>query len=282
MPFEMLLSQGWLIFLLLLWAGLSVGSFLNVVVYRLPIMLERTWRADAREALELEAVPPAKAFNLMVPRSRCPQCDAPISAWQNIPVFSWLVLRGRCAACNARISTRYPAVEVLTALVSLTVVAVFGYTWDAMFALLFSWLLIAMALIDFDTRLLPDNLTLPLLWLGLLFNSSSGFVDLQSAVIGAAAGYLILWSIYWGFKLLTGKEGMGYGDFKLLAALGAWLGWQALPMVILISSVVGILLGGTVLLIRKSREPIPFGPFLAIAGWVALVWRDSVVSFILT
>jgi leader peptidase (prepilin peptidase)/N-methyltransferase len=227
-------------------------------------------------------VPPAKAFNLMVPRSRCPQCDAPISAWQNIPVFSWLVLRGRCAACNARISTRYPAVEVLTALVSLTVVAVFGYTWDAMFALLFSWLLIAMALIDFDTRLLPDNLTLPLLWLGLLFNSSGGFVDLQSAVIGAAAGYLILWSIYWGFKLLTGKEGMGYGDFKLLAALGAWLGWQALPMVILISSVVGILLGGTVLLIRKSREPIPFGPFLAIAGWVALVWRDSVVSFILT
>jgi leader peptidase (prepilin peptidase)/N-methyltransferase len=282
MPFEMLLSQGWLIFLLLLWAGLSVGSFLNVVVYRLPIMLERTWRADAREALELEAVPPAKAFNLMVPRSRCPQCDAPISAWQNIPVFSWLVLRGRCAACNARISTRYPAVEVLTALVSLTVVAVFGYTWDAMFALLFSWLLIAMALIDFDTRLLPDNLTLPLLWLGLLFNSSGGFVDLQSAVIGAAAGYLILWSIYWGFKLLTGKEGMGYGDFKLLAALGAWLGWQALPMVILISSVVGILLGGTVLLIRKSREPIPFGPFLAIAGWVALIWRDSVVSFILT
>lgn len=282
MPFEMLLSQGWLIFLLLLWAGLSVGSFLNVVVYRLPIMLEGAWRADAREALELEAVPPAKAFNLMVPRSRCPQCDAPISAWQNIPVFSWLVLRGRCAACNARISTRYPAVEVLTALVSLTVVAVFGYTWDAMFALLFSWLLIAMALIDFDTRLLPDNLTLPLLWLGLLFNSSSGFVDLQSAVIGAAAGYLILWSIYWGFKLLTGKEGMGYGDFKLLAALGAWLGWQALPMVILISSVVGILLGGTVLLIRKSREPIPFGPFLAIAGWVALVWRDSVVSFILT
>ena len=282
MPFEMLLSQGWLIFLLLLWTGLSVGSFLNVMVYRLPIMLERAWRADAREALEMEPAPSEKAFNLMVPRSRCPQCDAQISAWQNIPVFSWLVLRGRCAACNTRISTRYPAIEVLTALVSLTVVAVFGYTWVAMFALLFSWLLIAMALIDFDTRLLPDNLTLPLLWLGLLFNSSGGFVDLQSAVIGAAAGYLILWSIYWGFKLLTGKEGMGYGDFKLLAALGAWLGWQALPMVILISSVVGILLGGTVLLIRKSREPIPFGPFLAIAGWVALVWRDSVVSFILT
>ena len=282
MPFEMLLSQGWLIFLLLLWTGLSVGSFLNVMVYRLPIMLERAWRADAREALEMEPAPSEKAFNLMVPRSRCPQCDAQISAWQNIPVFSWLVLRGRCAACNTRISTRYPAIEVLTALVSLTVVAVFGYTWVAMFALLFSWLLIAMALIDFDTRLLPDNLTLPLLWLGLLFNSSGGFVDLQSAVIGAAAGYLILWSIYWGFKLLTGKEGMGYGDFKLLAALGAWLGWQALPMVILISSVVGILLGGTVLLIRKSREPIPFGPFLAIAGWVALVWRDSVVGFILT
>ena len=282
MSFEVLLSQGWLMLLLLLWTGLSVGSFLNVVVYRLPVMLERGWRADAREALELEPVPAAKPFNLMVPRSRCPKCDAQISAWQNIPVFSWLVLRGRCAACNARISTRYPAVEVLTALVSLTVVAVFGYTWDALFALSFSWLLIAMALIDFDTRLLPDNLTLPLLWLGLLFNLRGGLVDLQSAVIGAAAGYLILWSIYWGFKLLTGKEGMGYGDFKLLAALGAWLGWQALPMVILISSVVGILLGGTVLLIRKSREPIPFGPFLAIAGWVTLVWRDSVVAFALT
>jgi leader peptidase (prepilin peptidase)/N-methyltransferase len=218
----------------------------------------------------------------MVPRSRCPQCDAQISAWQNIPVFSWLALRGRCAACNSRISARYPAVEVLTALLSLTVVAVFGYTWDAMFALFFSWLLITMALIDFDTRLLPDNLTLPLLWLGLLFNLRGGFVDLQSAVIGAAVGYLILWSIYWVFKLLTGKDGMGYGDFKLLAALGAWLGWQALPMVILISSVVGILLGGTVLLIRKSREPIPFGPFLAIAGWVCLVRRDSVVAFVLT
>jgi leader peptidase (prepilin peptidase)/N-methyltransferase len=282
MSLEMLLSQGWLILLLLLWTGLSVGSFLNVVAYRLPVMLERGWRADAREALELEPAPLAEAFNLMVPRSRCPQCDTQISAWQNVPVFSWLVLRGRCAACDARISARYPAVEVLTALVSLTVVAVFGYTWDAVFALLFSWLLIAMALIDFDTRLLPDNLTLPLLWLGLLFNLRGGFVDLPSAVIGAAAGYLILWSIYWGFKLLTRKEGMGYGDFKLLAALGAWLGWQALPMVILISSVVGILLGGTVLLLRKSREPIPFGPFLAIAGWVTLVWRDSVATFVLT
>ncbi|TDI94235.1 MAG: prepilin peptidase [Gammaproteobacteria bacterium] len=282
MSLDALLSQGWLIFGLLLWTGLSVGSFLNVVVYRLPVMLQRGWRAEAREALELEPVPPTQAFNLMVPRSRCPHCDSQISAWQNIPVFSWLVLRGRCAACNARISTRYPAVEVLTALVSLTVVAVFGYTWDAMFALLFSWLLIAMALIDFDTRLLPDNLTLPLLWLGLLFNLRGGFVDLQSAVIGAAVGYLILWGIYWAFKLLTGKDGMGYGDFKLLAALGAWLGWQALPMVILISSVVGILLGGTVLLIRKIREPIPFGPFLAIAGWVGLVWHDSVVSLVLT
>jgi len=282
MSLDMLLSQGWLIFALLLWTCLSVGSFINVVVYRLPIMLERAWRAEAREALDIEPVPPEKRFNLMVPRSRCPQCDSQISAWQNIPVLSWLMLRGRCAACNTRISIRYPTVELLTALVSLTVVAMFGYTWDTVFALLFSWLLITMAWIDFDTRLLPDNLTLPLLWLGLLFNLRGGFVDLQSAVIGAALGYLVLWSIYWAFKLLTSKEGMGYGDFKLLAALGAWLGWQALPMVILISSVVGILLGGTILLIRKSREPIPFGPFLAIAGWVCLVWRDSVVAFVLT
>jgi len=282
MSFDVLLSQGWLIAGLLLWTGLSVGSFLNVVVYRLPIMLERSWRTEAREALDIEPEPTASAFNLMVPRSHCPQCNSQISAWQNIPVLSWLALRGRCAACNNRIPFRYPSVEVLTALASLAVVALFGYTWDAVFALLFSWLLIAMALIDFDTRLLPDNLTLPLLWLGLLFNLRGGFVDLQSAVIGAAVGYLILWSIYWAFKLVTGKEGMGYGDFKLLPALGAWLGWQALPAVILISSVVGIAIGGTVLLIRKSREPIPFGPFLAIAGWVGLVWHDSVIAFVLT
>lgn len=281
MSLELLLSHGWLAFLLLVWIGLSVGSFLNVVAHRLPMMLERSFRAEAREALDLDPEPVAERLDLVMPRSRCPHCGAPITALQNVPVVSWLLLRGRCANCRGPISARYPAVEILTALVSVAVVAVLGFTWTAGFALLASWLLIAMALIDYDTRLLPDNLTLSLLWLGLLVNVTGQFVDLESAVVGAAAGYLVLWSIYWAFKLLTGKEGMGYGDFKLLAALGAWLGWQALPVVVLISSLVGIVLGGTLMLARRSREPIPFGPYLAIAGWVCLLWRDSVVGFVL-
>ena len=275
-----LLSQGWPLLILIIWICLAVGSFLNVVIHRMPIMLDREWRGQARELLELPDEPASGAtYNLFVPRSACPSCDGHISAWQNIPVVSWLVLRGRCAHCGARISLRYPLIELGTALASLAVLAVYGYTWFGAAAVLATWMLIAMAVIDLDTKLLPDTLTLPLLWLGLLVNlGGDGLTDIGSAVIGAVAGYLVLWSIYWVFKLLTKKEGMGYGDFKLLAALGAWLGWQALPMIILLSSLVGVILGGAYLVAKKSREPIPFGPFLAAAGWIALLARDSLIG----
>ncbi len=280
-----LLGQGWLVLLLLVWTALSVGSFLNVAIYRLPVMMKREWRAQATEVLELSAAPTEPhfeepPFNLMVPRSRCPHCATPISAWHNVPVLSWLRLRGRCAHCRAPISARYPFVEVLTAVASMMVVATFGYTWIGLAGLAFTWAIIALAFIDFDTKLLPDQITLPLLWLGLIANLSGGFIDLSSAVVGAVAGYLVLWSIYWAFKLITGKEGMGYGDFKLLAALGAWFGWQALPVLVLISSVVGIALGGTLMLIRGNRDPIPFGPYLAIAGWVTLLAHDRVIAVV--
>ena len=282
-----LLGQGWPALLLLVWIALSVGSFLNVAIYRLPVMMKRDWRAQAAEVLEMSTStgPTHHAdespFNLAVPRSRCPNCGTAISAWHNIPVLSWLWLRGRCAHCSVPISARYPFVEVLTAIASLTVIANLGYTWIGFAALVFTWAIITLTFIDFDTQLLPDQITLPLLWLGLIVNlSSGGFVDLPSAVVGAVAGYLVLWSIYWAFKLITGKEGMGYGDFKLLAALGAWFGWQALPVLVLISSVVGIALGGTLMLIRRNRDPIPFGPYLAIAGWVTLLAHDRVIAVV--
>ncbi|HEX7036056.1 MAG TPA: A24 family peptidase [Pseudomonadales bacterium] len=277
---DTLLSYGWLGLLLAVWIGLCAGSFLNVVIYRLPVMLERQWQAEAREILNLPAPADSAPFNLMVPRSRCPQCEAPIRAWQNIPVLSWLVLRGRCAACSARIPVRYPLVEALTALCSIVVLALFGYGWLGLAALAYTWVLIAVTFIDFDTQLLPNELTLPLVWLGLLTNAIGGFVDLHSAVFGAVAGYLFLWSTYWGFKLLTGKEGMGYGDFKLLAAIGAWLGWQVLPATVLIAAGVGLIyaLGASVAGKRGRGQPIPFGPFLAIAGWVCLIQRDTVID----
>jgi len=275
-----LLSHGWPVAALALWIGLSVGSFLNVVIYRLPVMLDRTWRRQSAELLELATSDetPSGSFNLLVPRSRCGSCGTSITWWQNIPVLSWLALKGRCASCGTSISARYPLVESLTAVCSLAVLGVYGYTWTAAFALLFTWTLVALAFIDFDTRLLPDNLTLPLLWLGLTLNLGTGFTDLSSAVVGAMAGYLTLWGVYWIFKWITGKEGMGYGDFKLLGAFGAWFGWQSLPMLILLSSVAGVVVGGAYLLIRRSREPIPFGPFLAIAGWVMLIGHDRVVG----
>lgn len=276
-----LLSQGWPVLVFLTWIGLSVGSFLNVVIYRLPVMLKRDWRAQAHEVLELGTPPePVAPFNLITPRSRCPKCEFAIPALHNIPIVSWLLLRGRCGNCKSPISARYPFVELLTAIVSVAVIAVYGYTWTGIAALAFTWAILALTFIDFDTKLLPDQLTLPLLWLGLIVNISTTFTDLGSAVIGAIAGYLVLWSIYWAFKLITGKEGMGYGDFKLLAAMGAWFGWQALPMLILISSVVGIVLGGGMLLIRRSREAIPFGPYLAIAGWVTLLAHDRVIAVV--
>ena len=249
---DTLLTFGWTGLIAAFWVALCVGSFLNVVIYRLPVMLNRQWQADAREFLEqhpIEDSPagqPSETFNLATPRSRCPSCGTQIKAWQNIPVLSWLLLRGRCGSCSAAISVRYPGIELLTGLATLAVLYVYGFTWLGLAAALYTWVLIAATFIDFDTQLLPDQLTLPLLWLGIIVNMSDGFgsgaiVDLNSALIGAMAGYLFLWSTYWAFKLITGKEGMGYGDFKLLAAIGAWLGWQIIPGAILIAAVTGLL-----------------------------------------
>lgn len=285
---ETLLTFGWLGLVAALWVALCVGSFLNVVIYRLPVMLNRQWQADAREFLEQPAAdaPTDEPFNLAVPRSRCPACGAQIKAWQNIPVLSWLLLRGRCGNCSTQISARYPAIELLTGLATLVVLNVYGFTWLGLAAALFTWVLIAATFIDFDTQLLPDQLTLPLLWLGIIVNMSNGFgagsiVDLHSALIGAMAGYLFLWGTYWAFKLITGKEGMGYGDFKLLAAIGAWLGWQIIPGAILIAAITGLLYAmvGSLRGRREAGKPIAFGPFLAVAGWVCLVNRDTVLSF---
>ena len=267
--------------------GLAVGSFLNVVIYRLPIMLDREWREQCAEYGAAPATPPTRApFNLVVPRSTCPACKAPITALQNIPLVSWLALRGRCASCGVRIPVRYPLVELLTGILSAWVAARFGFGLPALAALALTWFLIALTFIDVDHQLLPDSLTLPLLWLGLTLSlwgpqgSSPVPVDLRSSVIGAAAGYVSLWSVYHLFRLLTGKEGMGYGDFKLLAALGAWLGWQMLLPVILIAAVVGAVVGLVLLGMRaQSRTtPIAFGPFLAAAGWVVLMFGHGIVS----
>ena len=252
--------------------GLCVGSFLNVVIHRLPKMMEREWRAECAEIAGQE-VPVAERYNLVVPRSACPSCNRPITALENIPLLSWLVLRGKCAGCNARISPRYPAVEALTAALSAYIAWHFGFGMAAAGALLFTWAMIALTFIDLDTYYLPDSITLPLLWLGLLLNINSTYTPLSGAVIGAAAGYLSLWGVYWIFKWATGKEGMGYGDFKLLAAIGAWLGWQMLPLTILLSSLVGAVIGiGLIVLAGRGRSvPIPFGPYLAIAGMIALL-----------
>jgi leader peptidase (prepilin peptidase) / N-methyltransferase len=268
-----LLAEAWFFTGLSFLVGLGVGSFLNVVIHRLPKIMERDWHIQAAE-LRGEMPPARENFNLAVPRSACPQCKRPISASENIPVLSYLALRGKCAGCKARISPRYPIVELLTALTSAYAAWHFGWGWPAIGAILFLWAMIALTFIDADTQLLPDSITLPLLWLGLLFNLEGVYTDLESAVIGAVAGYLVLWSIYWLFKLSTGKEGMGFGDFKLLAAIGAWLGWKALPVVILLSSVVGAVVGVTlILLARRGREvPMPFGPYLAAAGVIALFW----------
>ncbi|MGA0023296.1 MAG: prepilin peptidase [Burkholderiales bacterium] len=252
--------------------GLCIGSFLNVVIHRLPKMMERQWRAECAELAGQE--PQAhERYNLVVPRSACPACGHRISALENIPVASWLALRGKCSGCGAAISPRYPAVEILTGVLSGYVAWHFGYGWAAAGALLFTWSMIALTFIDLDTFYLPDSITLPLLWLGLLFNINNTYAPLHSAVIGAAAGYLSLWSVYWIFKWATGKEGMGYGDFKLLAAIGAWLGWQMLPLTILLSSLVGAVIGVAMIVFagRGRSIPIPFGPYLAIAGMIALL-----------
>jgi leader peptidase (prepilin peptidase)/N-methyltransferase len=260
--------------------GLLIGSFLNVVIHRVPKMMQR--ESDNYVAHESgKELPHQDRYNLMVPRSSCPHCGHQITALENIPVISWLVLRGKCSACKAPISARYPAIELVTALLSGVLVWQFGSGWTGLATLLFAWLLLAMTFIDFDTKFLPDDLTYPLLWAGLLFNLNGMFVPLRDAVIGAAAGYLALWSVYWLFKLATGKEGMGYGDFKLLAALGAWLGWQMLPTIILLSSVVGAIVGiGLIVVARRSRDnPIPFGPYLAAAGMIALLYGEPITRF---
>ena len=261
--------------------GLLVGSFLNVVIYRLPLMMQRDWQRECRLLLELDqpAAEP-QPFNLAVPASRCPHCGTLIKAWQNIPVVSYLLLRGRCHHCRAPISPRYPIVEAVTGVMTMVVFWQLGFTSAALAAAVFTWALIALTLIDADHQLLPDQITLPLLWLGLLLNSTGLFVPLTDAVWGAIAGYLSLWSVYWVFKLLTGKEGMGFGDFKLLAALGAWMGWQMLPLIILLSSLVGAIVGAILLgLQNKGRQTaIPFGPYLAAAGWLALFWGDALIN----
>jgi len=262
--------------------GLLVGSFLNVVIHRLPRMMEREWQCQCAE-LRGEELPDLEALSLAKPRSRCPACGHKITALENIPIVSWLILRGKCSACHAAISPRYPIVEAITGLLTAFAAMHFGFGWSALGAILFIWAMIALTFIDFDTKYLPDAITLPLLWCGLLFNLFETYTDLPSSVIGTMAGYLSLWSVYWAFKLATGKEGMGYGDFKLLAALGAWQGWQMLPLIILLSSFVGAIVGILlIVLTKRGRDiPIPFGPYLATAGLIALFWGKELTAYYL-
>jgi len=269
--------------------GLLLGSFINVVAWRLPIMMEIAWRRESQSASESGIEVPAgidpERFGLSRPASACPHCATPIRPHQNIPVLSWLALRGRCSSCREPISARYPLVEAFVGLLSALVAWRFGWSWQCVAALGMTWTLIAASLIDIDHYLLPDSLTLPLLWAGLLLAAVPGagnepFADLHSAVIGAAAGYLSLWSVAKLFRLVTGKDGMGHGDFKLLGALGAWLGWQMLPLIITLSAAVGAILGVlAILLLRRSRQqPLPFGPYLAVAGWIALMWGEDLLA----
>lgn len=271
--------------------GLLVGSFLNVFVYRLPIMLQRDWRAQCCDYLEIENPTPDnnessakfEVFNLQKPDSHCPLCNHKIRAWENVPVLSYLFLGGKCSSCKTKISIRYPAVELVSGVLSGLVAIYFGATWLTLALLFFTWSLIALTLIDFDHQLLPDNITLPLIWLGLLVNTLDlGFgVTLRDAVIGAIAGYLVLWAFYWAFKLATGKEGMGYGDFKLLSALGAWMGWQSLLPTIILSSLVGAVIGIGMIVLRgrDKSAPMPFGPFLAGAGFIMIIWGPQLSAF---
>ncbi len=266
--------------------GLLVGSFLNVVIYRLPRMMEREWRLQCAELVENPATSTPERFDLITPRSRCSNCNHAIAAWENIPVLSYVWLRGKCSACGSRISLRYPLVEIFTAVLSAVTACHFGFGWTAGAALLLTWAMIALSFIDYDHQLLPDSITLPFLWVGLALTLFAGsgetilFATGRNAIIGALAGYLSLWSVYQLFKLLTGKEGMGRGDFKLLGMLGAWLGWQALPVIILLSSLLGAVVGMVLILIlgRDKNIPIPFGPYLALAGWISLLWGKEITQ----
>jgi leader peptidase (prepilin peptidase)/N-methyltransferase len=258
--------------------GLCVGSFLNVVIHRLPLMMEAEWKAECA-SIEGRETPAREPFNLFTPPSRCPSCKAPVRPWQNIPVVSWLWLRGKCAGCGTRISARYPMVEILGGALAGLMAWRFGYSWALTAAMVYAWALLALTFIDYDTQLLPDDITLPLLWLGLIANTHGLFTDLTSAVMGAVAGYLVLWGVYWLFKLIARKEGMGYGDFKLLAAIGAWTGWQVLPFVIVLSAGLGAVIGSIALWASRkdAGSRIPFGPFLALGGIGALVWGPQVI-----
>ncbi len=288
-----LASSPLLLYAVLAVFGLVVGSFLNVVILRLPRMLEARWRAECEEFLAQDSAPSSQAqgeggaagrpFNLAYPPSHCPSCGHRLHWWENLPLISYVLLRGRCAACKRRISPQYPLVEAAAALLALLAASQLPFGWPLLAGLVLLWVLLVLTVIDLNTMLLPDQLTLPLLWLGLLVNMGGMFASLPDAVLGAAAGYLALWSIYHGFRLLTGKEGMGYGDFKLLAALGAWMGWQALPGVVLLSSLVGAVLGIAILLVRgkDKNTPIPFGPYLAIAGVIWFFWGDALLSLYL-
>ncbi|MGF6398546.1 leader peptidase (prepilin peptidase)/N-methyltransferase [Pseudomonas frederiksbergensis] len=261
--------------------GLLIGSFLNVVVWRLPKMLEREWRLQAHDVLDLPPEAPGPAYNLILPHSECPDCGHRIRAWENIPVLSYLFLRGRCSNCATPISKRYPLTELACGVLSAFVAWHFGFGWQACMVLVLSWGLLAMSLIDAEHQLLPDVLVLPLIWLGLIVNSFGLFVSLHDALWGAVAGYMALWTVFWLFKLITGKDGIGYGDFKLLAMLGAWGGWQILPLTILLSSLLGAVFGVILLRLRdaKTSTPLPFGPYLAIAGWIALLWGGQITGF---
>ncbi len=264
--------------------GLFIGSFLNVVIYRLPIMLERGWKEECNQLLELETAKdqPNKKFNLIMPRSRCPSCEALIRSHENIPVISYVLQRGKCRHCNAKISSQYPLVELFTAILTGAVAYKIGFSWQTLAAMMLIWALISLAVIDFKTTLLPDNITLPFLWLGILVNYFDLFCSLEDSVLGAMIGYLSLWLIFHGFKLITGKEGMGYGDFKLLALLGAWLGWQFLLPIILISSIVGSVIGITLIITKLLPRdmPSPFGPYLALGGMICLLWGQEVHSLL--
>ncbi len=269
--------------------GLLVGSFLNVVIYRLPVIMQREFTIAAKEHLEQELSAEEskwteEKFNLAVPRSKCPKCGHQITSLENIPVISYLFLKGKCSECKAKISIRYPIIEFITAVLSVLVAAHFGVTWATLAGLFLTWSLIALTMIDFDTQLLPDAITQPLIWAGILLSLYGVFpVDITSSIYGAVFGYLSLWSVYHGFKLLTGKEGMGYGDFKLLAALGAWMGWKMLPVIILFSSLVGAVVGITMVIVmgRDKNVPIPFGPYLAAAGFIAFLWGDKILAYYL-
>jgi len=301
--FYLLENQSFFLFSVFL-LSLMIGSFLNVVIYRLPIMLKREWKSDCIEFLSDELKPEelkseekdyqfsehsnnelnkkVEPFNLSVPRSRCPSCGHQINAWENIPVISWLFLRAKCSQCSAPISIRYPIIELSTTFLSVLTAYYFGVQWFTLAALLLVWALIALSMIDFDTQLLPDNITLPILWLGLLISLLHiSDIPLKDSVIGAMAGYMSLWTVYQLFKLITGKEGMGFGDFKLLAALGAWLGWQALPLILFLSALVGAVVGISLIFFlgRDKNIPIPFGPYLAAAGFISLLWGESIQQF---